>query len=110
MNNYIQFPTELFEAFMKAKLPATHISVCLAIIRKTYGWHKEEDMISLSQFKELTGLARSYICAEIIPKLLEKRIIKRTSKGKSYMYKVNEDITEWAVDFRVKPELNTAPY
>jgi len=53
-------PNFLFDVVMPRVQPA-HFYVLLAIVRKTWGWDKKRDWISLSQFKRLTGLARGTI-------------------------------------------------
>lgn len=57
--NYTQVPNALFE--MMATMSEAELKVTLAIIRKTKGWHKEQDAISLSQFQEYTGLNRNSV-------------------------------------------------
>ncbi|OGY22755.1 MAG: hypothetical protein A2172_05290 [Candidatus Woykebacteria bacterium RBG_13_40_15] len=104
MNNdqsWSKTPNFLIEALIKARLPGTYKDVCWTIIRKTYGWHKKEDGIALSQFELLTGLAKSYIC-QIIPKLVSRRIVvKKISKGRQpNVFSISENINDWDVEFR----------
>lgn len=61
--NFFQCPNILVDKFFK-DLSGSELKCYLAIIRKTTGWHKKEDRISISQFMELTGLSnRSVIDA-----------------------------------------------
>jgi phage replication O-like protein O len=65
-----------------------------AIIRKTIGWNKAYDQISISQFEKITRLDRTTICRSI-KSLEEKKIIVRSKIGvpgaeKCY-YAVNMD-------------------
>lgn len=53
----------------------SEIKVLNAIVRKTYGWHKEKDKISLSQMQKLTGLSRQ-ACQDGKDGLIKKGIIK----------------------------------
>jgi len=75
--NYTQIPNELFDKYQQ-KLPPTSFSVLMAIARKTFGWHKEKDSISLSQLEGITGLSRPTIIGAI--KHLEKMNIVSTIK------------------------------
>ncbi len=69
------------EALAKIRIPGQARQVLDVILRKTYGWHKKEDHISLSQFEIATGLKRSNVCQSI--KFLEKiNIIYRGSPQK----------------------------
>lgn len=50
-------PNVIFDNVM-AYLPGDKFKVVLAVIRKTYGWHKFTDKISNSQIEKLTGLSK----------------------------------------------------
>jgi len=41
-----------------AKMPGDKLKVVLAVVRKTYGWHKDTDRIANCQFEEMTGLPK----------------------------------------------------
>jgi len=54
-NGYTKIANELLEAFVKYEFPPkTNVPqrLFLFVIRKTYGYHKKEDVISISQFQE----------------------------------------------------------
>lgn len=53
--NFLQFPNILVDSLMKHLTPVEFLCL-VVIVRKTVGWHKSEDPISLSQFLELTGV------------------------------------------------------
>ena len=52
--NYTQIPNIFIDVWMRSFNPSVS-TVFFAICRKTIGWHKETDSISLSQIEELTG-------------------------------------------------------
>lgn len=54
---YTQTPNILFDEQLRT-MHETELKVVLVAIRKTLGWHKTRDAISLTQFEELTGLSR----------------------------------------------------
>ena len=54
--NYTQTPNELFDVLM-ADMGEAELRVVLVAIRKTLGWHKQRDAISLSQFEKMSGLS-----------------------------------------------------
>lgn len=70
-----------------AALSEAELRIYLAVARKTIGWHKESDIISRSQFEQLTGLARRSV-QNGIARLLEKGILTRTEAGKSFAYQL----------------------
>lgn len=76
-NGYTAIANEIMEALARTRIPGEARQVLDVIVRKTYGYQKPTDLISLSQFVELTGLSRKCVC-RAIEKLLEMRIIKKT--------------------------------
>jgi len=58
---YIKIPVGFVEAIARTRLPGTEIRVLLVIARKTWGWGKQRDRITLSQFAVATGLRKQHI-------------------------------------------------
>lgn len=55
--NHTQTPNYLLDHLSEVKSEA-ELKVILAIVRKTFGWHKDRDVLSLTQLQTLTGLSR----------------------------------------------------
>jgi phage replication O-like protein O len=55
--NHTQTPNELFDHWLP-HLTEAELKVLLVIFRKTFGWHKNRDKISITQLMTLTGLAK----------------------------------------------------
>jgi hypothetical protein len=55
--NYTQTPNVFFEDMMKL-MGESELKVMLCAIRQTFGYHKQHDPISLTQFQRMTGLSR----------------------------------------------------
>lgn len=81
--NYTQVPNAIFElmADKDAGLTEKELKVLLAIARKTFGWHKKRDKISLTQLEELTSMSRASVVAGI--KASIKRGIVRQTPDKN---------------------------
>lgn len=60
-NGYTPIANELMEALVKYKIPSSEIRCLLFILRKTYGYNKKTDAISLSQFVKATSLNRKAV-------------------------------------------------
>jgi len=60
-DGHTQIANELMDAFCHSFPGGANAQILMAIIRKTYGWKKKEDAISLSQLEELTRLSRRMI-------------------------------------------------
>ena len=77
--NHTQMPNDLVDQWIK-DLTGLEVKILLVIIRKTFGWHKTRDRISLSQFEKLTGGSRDKI-SESLQSLIEKGAISKEIEG-----------------------------
>ena len=73
-NGHVDIANEIVEALAKTYLSSYESQILWAIFRKTYGWHKKEDWISISQLVDITGIYKSHI-SRTIKKLLERNMI-----------------------------------
>ena len=55
---FVEFPRDLYDALLEQRLSITQERAFLYIIRKTYGFHKIEDKISISRMAAETGYSR----------------------------------------------------
>lgn len=62
--NYCQVPNVLLDEWI-SKLGNAEFKILMYMCRKTFGWHKIKDRISLSQMTKATGLTRSNIISAI---------------------------------------------
>ena len=92
-HGYLKIANELQVALCRVHLNSNCWRVLNAIIRKTYGWQKNEDAISLSQFTELTGLPKSSVC-RAIRQLIEQKVITKKS-GAITVYGLNKRYKDW---------------
>lgn len=77
--NTTQTPNDILDIHMKG-LSGSEFKVVMSILRKTLGWHKWADYISISQIMEATGLSNRQ-CIDCVNSLEQKGFIK-TSKSK----------------------------
>ena len=93
---YVKIANELQEAFCRTRIPGEERQVLDVIIRKTYGWNKCEDAISLSQFVSMTGINKPCVI-RAIRGLLSKKIIQVIKKDNEpvKLYKFNKDYHQW---------------
>ena len=64
-NGYTKIANELIEATAKFPFNGSQLRMILFLWRKTYGWNKKIDKISLSQWSKGTGLSQRNICREL---------------------------------------------
>lgn len=91
-NGHTQIAHEILEIVVRTPLAGRHKDVLLFVMRKTYGWGKKEDYISLSQFVYWTGIDRKSIC-RIIKDLVDWKLIKKN--GSNYTFQ--KDYSIWLV-------------
>lgn len=97
-NGHIDIANEIAEHFCRYRISGEEWLVLWAIVRKTYGWKKKEDRISLSQFSLMTGLKRQ-TALRAINKLSSKKIIgviKNDDSGIN-IYSFNKYFDEWVL-------------
>jgi len=93
-NGFIQVPNELAEALAKVNLSAYETRVLWALIRKTWGWRKNADHISITEFQKLTGLKRRHT-QRALARLISRKIV--TCIGYSFInkYSIQKDYSKW---------------
>lgn len=95
-NGHVAIANEIYDALCRFRIPGEERQVLDVIIRKTYGWNKKEDAISLSQFVEMTGMNKPHIIMAIKGLLLKKVIIiTENGNAPAKVYRFNKNYDEW---------------
>lgn len=96
VGKFTTFPNQVIDEVMPLCKPNTWKIVC-ATIRKTVGWQKEIDRISISQYMELTGIIGRSTCMTAIHDAVQLgflvRFERKTGRGKEYDYALNREYT-----------------
>jgi len=79
-DGHIDIANEIAEALMRTNFSAYQIRILWAIWRKTYGWHKKNDLISVSQVSKMTQLNHGHV-SRALKELELRNIIVRTPSG-----------------------------
>jgi phage replication O-like protein O len=88
--NHTQLSNDFIDRIM-SRVNGNAVKVFLAISRKTIGWHKDTDEISLTQLEAMTGLSRKTILSAV-QMLIKADVITATAsrgRGHSTTYSVN---------------------
>jgi len=90
--NHTQIPNSIIDEHMKSLSPA-QFKVLIAICRKTIGWHKQSDYISISQIVELAGVSNKTVVGAI--KQLEKKgfIVTQKTNRSTTLITINYEVT-----------------
>lgn len=105
-NGHVDIANEIAEALCRTQLSGHESRVLWALLRKTYGWHKKTDNISLTQFQAITGLPVPKI-SDTLQRLQRRNMITITEngKGKVKSYGFQKVFTLWRVlPFSVTPK------
>ena len=81
-NGFVPIANEIVDALCRTRLSSAETQILFVVLRKTYGWKKPDDHISLSQFQQLTNLTRRGVC-KAVSSLVNRRILGREQKGTS---------------------------
>lgn len=97
--NTTQIPNEFFDDLLPEINSLSELKVLLIIMRQTFGWSKMEDVLSLTQFQDKTGLSRQGVIDGIREADAEGLLTRRPEKG-SYAYhvKVVNDLDQQLVN------------
>lgn len=99
-DGHVDIANEIVEKLARFQLSGTEYRVLWAIWRKTWGWHKKEDRIALSQFVKMTELKRRSV-RRALESLVKKNIIvknfnrvKKAPNSINYL-RFNKDYETW---------------
>ena len=97
-NGFTPIANELLEKIISSGLNGTELSVIFHVLRKTYGYQKKEDEISLSQFILAIPSSKQTIVTALNNLQLVRilRLVKKgTSKNSSNIWCFNKNYDEW---------------
>lgn len=98
-NGFTRLANELLEAIIAEPFSGQDLRIIFSVARRTYGWNKSEDYISLSQFVKATGMTTTR-CSQVINRLVGSKVIslidKRGLRG-TKKYRINKNYEEWTL-------------
>lgn len=98
MENYTKIENDIIEKLVSINLSSTELCCALILLRKTNGYQKKQDGISISQFVKLTHRSRASVIRALQNlRLLSILILVKSGKSsKSFnVYTFNKNISEW---------------
>ena len=92
---HTKIPNYILDTLTHIKLSGSEWNVLMLIIRKTLGWHKNDDWISLTQFVRICGIDKSSV-RRALQTLEERKIVcKSAHSRKGSKYELNKNCEEW---------------
>ena len=92
-NGHVDIANEIVEHLARYRLSGQEWQVIWVILRKTWGWHKKKDSLSLGYIAKMTLMKRPTV-ARAIKKLLNKSVIKKDNSFIN-IYMFNKDYESW---------------
>ncbi|OGC78296.1 hypothetical protein A2619_03990 [candidate division WWE3 bacterium RIFOXYD1_FULL_39_9] len=94
---FVAISNEIAEALARTNLSEYESRSLWVILRKTYGWNKNSDLISIGQFAKITGKDGANIF-RAIRRLEDKKIVLVNNKERINSYSINPNTHEWKID------------
>ena len=88
---FIKIPNKFIEAIYKQSLRTYEGKIFWFLVRKTWGWNKKSDFITLNQFVKELGILKPHVCRTLSE--LEKRGIVTKLGNKTYA--IQMDYSLW---------------
>lgn len=86
---YTKIPNVLIDQFLPT-LTGSEWLIITIIIRKSIGFQKNGDTISLSQFEKSTGLARNTV-KDALDGIIKKGLVSKSKSGNSFRYAIDQE-------------------
>ena len=86
--NFLQVPNAVIDELLP-DLTGAELKCYLVVIRKTKGWNKESDNISISQFMKATGLSNSAVIKACESLVKYGLLVKENGSRNTGIYAVN---------------------
>ncbi len=109
--NFTQIQNVILEAFGRVRLTGSEFRAVHFLLRKTYGYHKREDAIALSQWTEGTDVDKGQI-AGTLKALLAKHVIycRPGPYPSTEVWGFNSNLEQWDASlFRRRPVRQHSP-
>ena len=96
---YTRIHNAILEALARMPLRGQQLRCVLFLLRKTYGYGRKEDKISLNQWAEGTGMKRQNVWREL-HSLIQANVIHMESNGvkRPATWRFNKYIEQWRVE------------
>ena len=97
-DGHTRIANEIFDQFCTITLSSREWNILFFVIRKTWGWNKKFDDISLSQFRKGCHMNQSQVC-KVLKHLVSRKILLKEEFG----YCFNKNYEQWVVSPETPP-------
>lgn len=93
-DGFTKIANELLDAILRHNFSKRELNIVLAVIRKTYGFNKKMDDISLSQLAKITGIQPQHISTSV-RELVAKKVFLKQEGRYAQSIGLNKQYNEW---------------
>lgn len=93
-DGYTRIANELLESLLLEKLSKRQLLIVFAVIRKTYGYGKKTDDMTIHQLAKLTGLREEH-ASRTVSELVDKNILLKRQGQYGYIIGLSKDSRNW---------------
>lgn len=95
--NFTRIANAILDSLVSAQISGSELRIVLAVIRKTYGYQKKEDSISLSQLQKITNISKRNIIYLLQNLEAKKILIISRSNYQCNLIRFNKYSDTWVV-------------
>lgn len=95
-DGHTRIANELLEAMCRVGFSARQWAVVMAVVRKTYGYGKKADDISLGQLSAMTGIAKPHV-SRAVNDLVAAGVLRRSAGTFGNSLSLNKRYKQWTV-------------
>lgn len=96
-DGFTMVPNEILEALCWVQLSGYEWRVLMWLFRQTYGYNKDKDWISLTQFQNKTGIERRHVHRAIKNLESKKVIVAYLGDKRRPMYRFQNNFLKWKI-------------
>lgn len=100
-DGFVRIANELYDAILLAPFSKRELLIVFAVIRKTYGYGKRADDMTMTQLAQLTGLTRAH-ASETVRDLSAKNVILIRDGDYGKVITLSKNYRNW--NFAIRPE------
>jgi phage replication O-like protein O len=93
-DGFTRIASELLDAIVRFNFSKRHYKVVLAVIRKTYGYGKKTDDMTITQLANMTGLDLGN-CSKAVFEMSQMRALSIQQGVHGYVIGLNKNYQEW---------------
>lgn len=107
-HGYVRIANELLDAILAFDFSKRELAVMFAVVRKTYGYNKKVDAVSIWQLSQMTGLDRANV-SRTVATLIKRKVLFESGEGRMSHGQMipaiglNKKYSEWLTVAEIAP-------